>query len=164
MNRPSRWFALGALGLALAVFFAPKTPPVFAQSPNVESEVIRIAKNLYCPVCPATPLDVCSTQACVQWRDLIKQKLVAGENEERIRAYFVSQYGDRVLGAPPPEGFNLGAYLLPLLLLLAGGGVLFYTLRGWVQSRSYPSPETFSPAALDGEYAARIARELAERE
>jgi cytochrome c-type biogenesis protein CcmH len=164
MKRPSRWFALGALGLALAVFFALKTPPVFAQSPNVESEVIRIAKNLYCPVCPATPLDVCSTQACVQWRDLIKQKLVAGENEERIRAYFVAQYGDRVLGAPPPEGFNLGAYLLPLLLLLAGGGVLFYTLRGWVQSRAYPSPETFSPAALNGEYAARIARELAERE
>lgn len=164
MKSPSRWFALGALGVALAVFFAMNTPRAFAQSPNVDSEVIRIAKNLYCPVCPATPLDVCSTQACVQWRDLIKQKLVAGENEDQIRAYFVAQYGDRVLGAPPPEGFNLGAYLLPLLLLLAGGGVLFFTLRGWVKSRASASPEMPAPAAIGGEYAARIARELAERE
>lgn len=163
MTSPFRWFALGALG-AFALFFAINTPQVFAQAPNVDNEVIRISKNLYCPVCPATPLDVCSTQACVQWRDLIKQKLLAGENEEQIRAYFIAQYGDRVLGAPPPEGFNLGAYVLPFLLLLAGGGVLFLTLRGWVKSRAVASPETLAPAGISGEYAARLAQELKERE
>jgi len=162
MTRPSRWFALGAL--ALAIFLAMNAPRVLAQAPNVDNEVLRIAKGLYCPVCPATPLDVCSTQACVQWRDLIKQKLLAGENEEQIRAYFVAQYGERVLGAPPPEGFNLGAYLLPFLLLLAGGGALFFTLRDWVQSRAHASPETLTPAAMGSEYAARIAQELKERE
>ena len=164
MTSPSRWFALGALGVALAVFFALNAPRAFAQSPNVDTEVLRIAKGLYCPVCPATPLDVCSTQACVQWRDLIKQKLLAGENEAQIRAYFIAQYGERVLGAPPPEGFNLGAYVLPFLLLLAGGGVLFFTLRGWVNARAHASPETLAPATLSGEYAARIAQELKEIE
>jgi cytochrome c-type biogenesis protein CcmH len=150
---------------ALAAFFITlDAPRALAQTPNVDSEVIRIAKNLYCPVCPATPLDVCETQACVQWRDLIKQKLIAGENEEQIRAYFIMQYGDRVLGAPPPEGFNLGAYLFPFLLLLAGGGVLVLTMRGWIKLRSPVAPETFMPATIGGEYAERIARELQERE
>lgn len=161
-NQFLRFLALSICGLV--VFFAAPSGWAHAQGPNVDNEVIRIAKNLYCPVCPATPLDVCSTQACVQWRALIKDKLLAGENEEQIRAYFVAQYGERVLGAPPPEGFNLGAYLLPFLLLLAGGGVLFLTLRGWARSRQQSQPETLMPAAISGEYAARIARELKERE
>ena len=152
------------LVLGIAINLSRNAPRAFAQAPNVDTEVLRIAKGLYCPVCPATPLDVCSTQACIQWRDLIKQKLLAGETEEQIRAYFIAQYGERVLGAPPPAGFNLGAYLLPFLLLLAGGGVLFLTLRGWAKTRGQANPETLAPAAISGEYAARIARELEERE
>ncbi len=151
------------LASSIAAFLSIRTP-AFADGPNLDNEVLRIAKGLYCPVCPATPLDVCETQACVQWRDLIKQKLIAGETEEQIRAYFIAQYGERVLGAPPPEGFNLGAYILPLLLILMGGGVLFFTMRGWIRSRQSASPETLSPMTVSGEYAARIARELEERE
>jgi cytochrome c-type biogenesis protein CcmH len=150
--------------IAGAFFIATNAPRSFAQTPNVENIVLRIAKNLYCPVCPATPLDVCETQACIQWRDLIRQKLLAGETEEQIRAYFIAQYGDRVLGAPPPEGFNLGAYILPFLLLCAGGGVLFLTMRGWIKSHGNAGHETIMPVTISGEYADRIARELKERE
>ena len=162
-NRSHKFLGLG-LGILIATLvLAWGAPGASAQGPNVDNEVLRISKNLYCPVCPATPLDVCDTQACRQWRDLIKEKLLAGENEEKIRAYFIAQYGDRVLGAPPPAGFNLGAYLLPLLLLLAGGGVLYFTLRGWIKSRQ-TGPEALTPAAISSEYAARIAQELKERE
>ncbi len=128
---------------------------------DVDNEVLRIAKGLYCPVCPATPLDVCDTQACRQWRDLIRQKLLAGEGEEQIRDYFVAQYGERVLGAPIAQGFNLGAYILPIVLLLIGGSVLFMTLRGW--QRSHPTEFEVNPPIAPA-YAERIARELKERE
>lgn len=147
---------------SLATFLLLRTTAL-ADGPNLDNEVLRIAKGLYCPVCPATPLDVCDTQACVQWRDLIKQKLIAGETEEQIRTYFIAQYGERVLGAPPPEGFNLGAYILPLFLIVLGGGVLFFTMRGWMNSRRLTSPETITPVAMSDEYAQRIARELEER-
>ena len=33
-----------------------------------DDEVLAVAKKLYCPVCPNTPLDVCETQACQDWR------------------------------------------------------------------------------------------------
>lgn len=159
------WLVILSLLLTTsATLFFLTSAPAFADGPNLDNEVLRIAKGLYCPVCPATPLDVCDTQACVQWRDLIKQKLIAGETEEQIRAYFIAQYGDRVLGAPPPEGFNLGAYILPLLLILLGGGVLFFTMRGWINSRQQAAPETIAPVVVSDEYAERIARELKERE
>ncbi len=39
--------------------------PALAQGqPPTDDEVNRIAKQLYCPVCENTPLDVCPTQAC----------------------------------------------------------------------------------------------------
>ncbi len=151
------------LVLIAIAFFAADARVVSAQKPDIDNEVLRIAKGLYCPVCPATPLDVCETQACKQWRDLIRQKLLAGETEEQIRAYFIAQYGERVLGAPPPVGFNLGAYILPLLLLLAGGGVVYFTIRGSVRAqRRAPAATGIAATGVSGEYAERIARELEE--
>lgn len=155
-----------SLACALLVLALHSAATVSAQQPqpNVDDEVLRISKNLYCPVCTGVPLDVCETQACVQWRALIREKLVAGESEAQIRQYFVAQYGDRVLGAPPPEGFNLSAYLLPVVVLLIGGVILFFTARSWLKR---PQAATNAPASVpqvSSEYAERIARELKARE
>lgn len=52
---------------------------------------------MYCPVCPSTPLDVCGTQACADWRQQIRKHLAAGWAEEKVVAYFVEQYGEGVI-------------------------------------------------------------------
>jgi cytochrome c-type biogenesis protein CcmH len=90
-----------------------------------DDEVNVIAKELYCPVCENIPLDVCPTQACAQWRALIKEKLVDGWTREQIKQYFVDQYGDRVLAQPPARGLNWLVYILPPLFFV-GGIVLVY--------------------------------------
>ena len=78
-----------------------------------------VAKELWCPLCNGVRLDNCELQACVQMREVIAQKLVAGESKEQIKAYFAQQYGDVVLGEPAREGFNLVVWIFPIL---AGGG------------------------------------------
>jgi len=170
----ARWIALGAAALVLLVaamvafsaFNAPKAQPVT----NLDSEMLRVAKGLYCPVCPSTPLDVCETQACVQWRALIKEKLANGETETDIRAYFVAQYGERVLGAPPAEGFNVSAYIFPFILLIAGAAFLTVTMRRWQQSRALQmaaapeAPNDAETPSVAPELAERIRREMEERE
>lgn len=168
----ARWLAAGAaalvLVLAAALGFSLLNAPKVQPSANLDSEMLRVAKGLYCPVCPSTPLDVCETQACVQWRALIREKLANGESEAQIRAYFVAQYGERVLGAPPAEGFNVSAYVFPFILLIAGAAFLVVTMRRWQLSRA--ALRTAEPAADDEppsvapELAERIRRELKERE
>lgn len=96
-----------------------------------DDEVNAIARELYCPVCENVPLDVCPTQACEQWRATIREKLVAGWNEQQIKAYFVEQYGDRVLATPPAQGLNWLIYILPPVAFLAGAVVLFQAIRSW---------------------------------
>jgi cytochrome c-type biogenesis protein CcmH/NrfF len=48
----------------------------------------------------------------------------AGKNSEEIIAAFVDKYGDRVLMAPKPVGFNLAGYLVPGLVVLLAAVVL----------------------------------------
>lgn len=103
---------------------------VSAQSENpTDDEVNAIARELYCPVCENVPLDICPTQACAQWRGLIKEKLVQGWNKDQIKQYFVDQYGDRVLAQPPARGLNWLVYILPPLFFLVGVYLVYLNLK-----------------------------------
>ena len=124
-----RWIALSLL---ILICLVPGS--VFAQgSGPTDDDVNAIAKQLYCPVCENIPLDACGTQACEQWRGIIRDRLAEGWTEEQIKDYFVAQYGDRVLAEPPRTGFNWAVYLVPLAIFIVGG-FLFY--RGFMQWRT----------------------------
>lgn len=154
------------LGVLLAfvavVWFAAS--PAHAQGPvNLDDEVNRIAKNLYCPVCPNTPLDVCGTQACIDWRGDIKTMLQQGKTEQEIRDAFVARFGPQVLGAPPAEGFNWLAYILPVVGIILGTAVAWFTVRAWLVRRT-PATAGHAPDApeIPKEYADRIEKDLKE--
>lgn len=150
----------GLVGVLIAALLI--VSPMAAQGPSLENEVNRIAKTLYCPVCPNTPLDVCTTKACEDWRAEIRQLLQEGKNEQQIREYFLARYGPQVLGAPPAEGFNWLAYLFPFLLIGVGALVAWFTLQQWSRRRraDVTPPET---PEIPREYAERIRKELEER-
>ena len=112
---------LAALILALTLGLFAGAAGAQDSTPT-DDQVNAIAKHLYCPVCENTPLDVCPTEACRQWRDLIRQQLSDGWTEDQIRAYFVENYGARVLAEPPRQGLNWLVYLLPPVIILAGRG------------------------------------------
>jgi cytochrome c-type biogenesis protein CcmH len=135
-----------------------------AQGPTpTDDEVNRIAKQLYCPVCESTPLDVCPTEACRQWRDLIRTMLADGKSESEIKHYFVEQYGARVLAEPPNR---LVAYLVPAVAILLGAFLLFRGFQMWMK----PSITEAGAADADREakpaqdpYVARLEEELKKR-
>jgi cytochrome c-type biogenesis protein CcmH len=104
----------------------------YAQAPAPsDDQVNAIAKQLYCPVCENIPLDVCPTQACAQWRELIREKLAQGWTDQQIKQYFIDQYGDRVVGMPPAHGLNWLVYLLPPVAILFGAFILWRALQAW---------------------------------
>ena len=156
-KRRALWLALTALLGALLVL-----PAAAQTSEPTDDQVNAVAKNLYCPVCENVPLDVCPTQACAQWRALIRQMLAEGRTEEEIQQYFVEQYGARVLAAPPAVGLNWLAYVVPPLAFLVGAYVVLRALRRW--RRAPLPPEPASPAGPEDPYVARLEQELRRRE
>jgi cytochrome c-type biogenesis protein CcmH len=150
-------FALLLAGLA--------NVPVFAQGtqPPTDDEVNAIAKQLYCPVCENTPLDVCPTQACAQWRDLIRLMLSQGKSEQEIKDYFVLNYGARVLSEPPRQGLNWLAYIVPPVIIVLGAFILFRAFQAWkkpLAAAPAESPKTDAPA---DDYVSRFEEEVRKR-
>lgn len=133
-----------------------------APQPPTDDQVNAIAKQLYCPVCENIPLDVCGTQACAQWRELIREKLSQGWSEAQIKQYFVDQYGDRVLATPPARGLNWLVYIIPPIAILAGIYVLFRAFQSWKQPVPETPPQETQPTYSD-EYVMRLEEELRKR-
>ncbi len=151
-----------ALTLLLSVFAGA----VFAQQPTPsDDDVNRVAHQLYCPVCESTPLDVCPTEACRQWRALIRQQLAEGMTEDQIKQYFVDNYGARVLAEPPKQGTYWLFYILPPILILVGAVVLFRAMQAWTKkpAASSASAEAAKPEAQGDDYLSRIEEELKKR-
>ncbi len=124
-------------------------------------DVNRVAKNLYCPVCPNTPLDVCETKACEDWRAQIRDELKAGWSEQQVVDYFVAQYGERVLAEPRRGGFTSLAWLLPVIGVLLGLILVWQVLKNWQGGRA-AQPGHAPPPRVSPEVLARIEEELRE--
>jgi cytochrome c-type biogenesis protein CcmH len=155
-------FLMIAFALAALVY-----QPVFAQD-NIptDDEVNAIAKQLYCPVCENTPLDVCPTEACRQWRELIRLQLSEGMTEAEIKQYFVENYGARVLAEPPRTGLNWLIYILPPVFILAGAFILFRSFREWTKPKvveTGPGAESGEASVEKDDYVARLEDELKKR-
>ncbi len=119
-----------ALTAVLLVLFSQPVLIGAAQQPTPsDNEVNELAREMYCPVCENTPLDVCPTKACAQWRDLIRQKLQEGWSKEQVKEYFAAQYGDQVLAEPSASGSNRLIYILPPILILAAGVLVFSVIK-----------------------------------
>jgi cytochrome c-type biogenesis protein CcmH len=153
---------LAAICLAGGAYgFAQAQTPV-APTPS-DDQVNAIARQFYCPVCANTPLDVCATTECAQWRDLIRQKLTAGWTEAQIKDYFVQQYGDRVLPEPPARGFNWLIYILPPVAILIGAYIVYLALRGTRKPRqeaALAAPATPPANEPPDDYLARVEADL----
>jgi len=150
--------------LFLLLFILGSTNSVFAQGETpTDDDVNRIAKQLYCPVCESTPLDVCPTEACRQWRDLIRQMLSEGKSEGEIKQYFVEQYGARVLAEPPNRFVS---YVVPIVAFLLGAALLFRGFKMWMKPAATESGsgEEEAPPIAQDDYIQRFEEEMKKRE
>lgn len=144
---------IASLAIASAAYAQDKIP--------TDNDVLRVAKQLYCPVCPNTPLDVCETKACEDWRAQIRDQLSEGWTDQQIIDYFVAQYGQRVLAEPQRKGFTSLVWFLPVIVVLVGLGIVYEILRNWRKQKPAPVASVSTPAISDATLR-RIEREIRE--
>lgn len=118
--------------VAAALFSAPvyaqsgETPPAYD-----EAEAQAIDRMLMCPVCPAQTIDQTEVPLAKQMRAQVRELLAGGATRREVLAWFSApeRYGPGVLAEPPRSGFNLIAWIVPGVIIVAalGGGLL--TLR-----------------------------------
>lgn len=110
----------------------------------------RVASQLRCPVCRNQSVLESSSTLAREMQSVIRDRLASGESPDKVKAYFVSRYGEWILLKPKPEGVNLLVYLLPALALLAGGALVWHLLRRWSAREPAAAGEAGAAEASDG--------------
>jgi cytochrome c-type biogenesis protein CcmH len=99
-------------------------------TPNdYESRIDLLGHQLRCPVCRGVPIAESPAQLATEMMQIVREQVAAGKNDEEIVNYFVERYGEWVLLKPKAEGVNLLIWILPLLFLFGGGGLIFYRFK-----------------------------------
>ena len=129
-----------------------------AQNQVTDDDVNQIARGMYCPVCENEPLDTCGTQACIDWRQEIREQLEAGVKPAQVREDFRRRFGDKVLATPPARGINLVLWVgIPLGIVVAGAFFGRFLLKSQTEPKTIETAE--QPVSADP-YIQRIEEEI----
>jgi cytochrome c-type biogenesis protein CcmH len=141
-----RLLAAACLALALAApAAASERHPTLGE---LEGEVM-------CPTCKTT-LDLSTAPIADRIRRFISARIAAGDTKSEIKRKLVAQFGPAVLAEPSRHGFNLLAWVLPLVGLGLGAAVLGWLVWRWSRRRE-PVP---AGGQLDPETERRLDDEL----
>ena len=84
-----------------------------------------------------------------QMRKELRAAMDRGENDKAILAGFVAKYGPTVLSAPTGKGFDLVAWIMPVVIFIAGILGVALVVRTW--KRRAPAPAAGAPDEAAGE-------------
>jgi cytochrome c-type biogenesis protein CcmH/NrfF len=118
----------------------------------------QLEKKFICPTCQTT-LELSNAPIAERMREFIRARLAAGDSEEEIEEALVAQFGEAVLASPPKEGFNLLAWVLPLVGGAIAVAAVAVALRRWSRTRP-PAAPAAAGAPLDPELERRLDDEL----
>jgi len=142
--------------LAVLAVSAVLSAPAPAAVPVDERVVHELAAQLRCVVCQTLSVADSPSETANQMRQIIRERLAAGETPEQVRQYFVQRYGEWILLAPPKEGFNLLVWVVPFVGLGAGLVLVVIVLRRWSRNPAAAAPST----PVDPAMRERIRREM----
>ena len=141
---------------AVTLIFLLAPAASFAACPK--TSLADVEDEVMCPVC-GVPLGL-ATEApqANRERAFIQREVERCKSKDQIKTELVAQFGDRVLALPPDKGFNLAAYIVPALIVIAGAAAV-----GTIAVRRRRSPGKEEPPAtpaLAGDDAARLEADL----
>ena len=111
-----------------------------------------------CLLC-RVPLDESNSPAANQERAVLRRLIDQGLTASQIKARMVDDYGPDVLAAPPDSGFDILAWWLPIVGLLAGAMAIAFGVWRWSSGRGGGPPG--AAAAIEPELDRRLDEELA---
>jgi len=150
------------LPAAIFALMVTATPAAWAQTPAAAPEDPRVVAasqranelgdELRSPFCPGKTLKTCTSGQAFTARQEIRDRLLAGEDEEAILSDFQQRYGNDLRNPPQPWYTVLG----PLLPVLVGLGLLVAITLRWRSTREAAPVEDAPRSAEDDERLARL--------
>jgi len=120
----------------VAMLIAAAAPVVLA-NPAQEARARALESEIRCVQCENEPIAQSTADIAADMRELVRERVAAGDSDDEIRAFFRQRYGDFVLFRPPWDARTWALWLAPLFLL----GVGFAALLGMRREAAPLDPE-----------------------
>jgi len=145
---------LAALALVLALVSAAP-----AAASERQPTLGELEGEVMCPTCKTT-LDQSTSPIAARIRVFISARIQAGDTKSEIKRKLVAQFGPAILASPSKRGFNLLAWVLPLVGLGVGAVALGALAWRWSRGRGPASAAAGGPG-IDPELERQLDEELA---
>ena len=99
-------------------------PNEILSDPTLEARARDVSAGLRCLVCQNQSIDDSAAPLAKDLRVIVRERLQAGDSDDKIRAFLVQRYGDFVLLKPPFEASTLLLWGTPFLVVVLGGAAL----------------------------------------
>lgn len=147
-----RFLAVVAAALVLAA------PAAACAHPS--TSLTFLEGQVMCPTCHTT-LDMSSSAAAQRIKTFISQKIAACWSAQQIETALVAIYGPAILAEPSHHGFDLLAWWLPIVGVLAGALALAFGVWRWSRGRDPDEPPAPAASGLDEDTERRLDEVLA---
>ena len=131
-------------------------PGEILDDPMLEARARSISKELRCLVCQNQSIDDSDASLARDLRVLVRERLVAGDTDDKVITFVTARYGDFVLLRPPFKPVTYALWLGPAAIFLFGAIGVFVFLRR--RSGTLDNPAGAPP--LSEEESRRVARLL----
>jgi cytochrome c-type biogenesis protein CcmH len=154
------WLRMIVLGLALAGSGAALAvqPDEILADPALEARARALSRELRCMVCQNQSIDDSDAPLARDLRILVRERLKAGDSDDKVIDFLTARYGEFVLLKPRFGAGTALLWLAPIIALIAGAFGIAVTLRRRRLITESPEP-ALSPAEQ-----ARIAEVLGRAE
>lgn len=129
-----------------------------AAAPSPQTTVHDIEDEVMCPIC-GTLLELADSPQAKREKVYVAKLIAAGKTKTEIKDALVAQYGRSVLALPKASGFDLSAYLVPIIAIVIAVIVLAFSIARWRRD-GQRSPEGDAAPAPQGEDAERLETDL----
>jgi cytochrome c-type biogenesis protein CcmH/NrfF len=116
------------VSLLLVALLAPAPGAVAAPAP--QTSLSEISSEVMCPVC-GTLLELAESPQAQREKAFISRLVAAGRSKEEIKDALVVEYGTEVLALPQDSGFDLSAYVVPIVALVLAAIALAVGVVRW---------------------------------
>lgn len=144
-----------ATALALLAFGA-----LGAQAAKPQTSLTEIESEVMCPVC-GTLLELAESPQAQQEKAFVARLVASGRSKDQIKDALVAEYGTAVLALPQGSGFDLSAYLVPIVAFLIAIVALAFGVRKWRRDAGPPDRGGPAPTGPSPEDAERLDADLA---
>jgi cytochrome c-type biogenesis protein CcmH len=132
-----RWLAVAALLLNAQAALAVQPDEILAD-PALEARARALSSELRCMVCQNQSIDDSDAPLARDLRILVRERLKAGDSDDKVLDFLTARYGEFVLLKPRFSERTAFLWLAPGAILLAGGLAIAFALRRKRATRAVP--------------------------